>query len=120
MARFSRGRIPNISPAQWTRASRLFRSEGSVVEVAQLRAAAGLRRDSAYALIMNMFAQGHAELFTLVYHGCSEAPVDSLAFSEGLVLVPWRCPHCDELVTDEHELRYGLQARVRAQIEFVD
>lgn len=120
MPRFSRARIPKITPAQWGRARGLFAEEGALVTPAQLRSAAGLRRDAAFSLILGIYEEKHADLYLLVYHTCSEAPVARRAYATGLQPLPWHCPYCDETVTKRSELRYELEASVRSPIEFVD
>jgi hypothetical protein len=118
MSVFSRARIPSITDREWDLAAGLFRQKGAAIGPARLRIEAGLKREVACSLLLGIFEEGQADLSFLVYHDCSEHPVNERKYIDGFQPVPWRCPECEQLVTNENELRYELRAILRAPIEF--
>jgi len=89
----SKGSIPHVTERQWQRLNDLL-TEGAVVELPWLQSAAGLRKDSAVAVMNALARSGGCEVAFLIFHDCAEHNVAV----GGLIVWPWRCPECESLV----------------------
>ena len=107
--------VSSVTEPQWQRLNDLL-TEGAVVELAWLRSAAGLRRDSAVQ-VMDVLAQsGCCTATTLVFHDCAERPV-----ATGPVEWPWECPDCESVLDsdDADQVRLERQLRLTKTVRFV-
>lgn len=118
MRSFSRARVPAITTKQWQRAVELVASKGAVLEPAQLRGATGMKLSAACSLILGFFEEHHADIFLLVFH-CEAHPVTRRRYEDGFQPVPWMCPDCEQEIKTPDELRYELQAILRAPVRLV-
>lgn len=117
MKEFARSQITEVTPQQWVKLERLCRSAGAKLEEAQLRSATGMSPKVALKVILRVAEQDGADLYWLVFHDDHFAT--RRRFDRGFQPVPWRCPDCEDVIEDEDELRYEMQAVLREPLRFV-
>lgn len=74
-----------------------------------------MAEDDAFRFIVRVGEQHRADLNWLVFHG--EHHATTRRFADGFQPTPWRCPACEEEVSDPSELRYELQAVLTEAVE---
>ena len=90
----SKNLVPHMSHVQWTRLELLLLDPGVVIESAWLQSAAGVRRDSARAVMAALQQAGVVNVSFNVFH-CAEHPVERVS-SMSRLTSPWVCPDCEE------------------------
>lgn len=61
-----------------------------------------IRSEEAFELLVKLEGEGYCKIKHLIYHHCSEAPVDVLG-DRGKVPIPWTCPYCAEVVETQED-----------------
>lgn len=86
---------------------------GATLMPHQVAVMVGIRSEEAFELLVKLEGEGYCKIKHLIYHHCSEAPVDVLR-DKGTVPVPWTCPYCAEVVKTQEdwyqELTFGVIA----------
>lgn len=111
--------VRHVTERQWQRATELL-TVGAVIELAWLRSATGMRRDSANQLMDELAIRGACpERALLVYHGCAEHPA-FVGKSED-IRFPWTCPECEDVVSlnDDDALRYEVRLKLGKPVRFI-
>jgi hypothetical protein len=87
----------------------------------QLVSATGCGLESSMDVLMTLFHLSLADLFLLVYHVAHQgAPILSRGISEGFPQLPFMCPDCEQIITEEDELTYNFLFHMKhSNIEFV-
>jgi len=115
LVELDRSEVDMVTETQWMRLNDLL-TEGAVVELAWLRSAAGLRKDSAVQ-VMDVLAQsGCCTATTLIFHDCAEHPV-----STGLIEWPWKCPDCESVFDsdDAGQVHFERRLTLTKAVRFV-
>ncbi len=109
-----------ITERQWGLLAPFVAKKGARLEVAFLGSLTGMTYSTARALIISLHRDGVADLYRLVYHGCTEPPIERRRAEDGLQTFPWTCSECEEEVVYSADVRHEFQAVLRRSIEKSD
>ena len=106
-AHVTRAHVPLLNDEQWKalQSALSHRREWMVHSLAG-QTGIGYREVRGVFLVLDVLEL--ARLAWNVYHGYAEHPIDQVAYREGFIRLPWRCPECERVVMREEELGYEL------------
>jgi hypothetical protein len=79
----------------------------------------GIKYSEAITILLALGNKQMCVNWSLLYHTCSEAVVEKKPFSEGMPLLPYTCPYCEEVIYTYDELEIDLMAESKDKIDFI-
>jgi hypothetical protein len=116
--RIERRKISFLSEDQIQLLKNHFASQNTAMPH-QIAVRLGIVYADALSVLALFESSGLTTNFLLIYHHCSEAPVDSMRSGTGFPKIPWICPHCEEEVVSAEDLRFDMLAKTIEDIEIV-
>lgn len=102
-----------LSVEQKAELSKHFSQPGVTVTHHQLARKLGIDLSDALAILSIFEAQGLSQNKLLIYHVCdSKVLADAIPYGIGFPNLPWKCPHCAEIVENYDELVFDFMSQI--------
>jgi hypothetical protein len=109
-----------LSSGQKAELSRHFSKPGETAMPHQLAVRLGISISDALAIIAVLETHNLSKNRLLIYHECEpELAADTIPYGIGFPDLPWKCPHCEEIVDSYDELDFDVIAKAQERIKFI-
>ena len=109
-------RFSSLTPRSKAALVRLMCEPARCLMPHEVAIAADLSYEEAFELFIGLGIVGAVSLYILVYHMCSEAPVDKIPITQGIPRFGYCCPNCGLEVENTDVLELDLEATVLTPI----
>lgn len=96
-----------------------FEHSSQTLQACEVAIKLGIKYSQAVKILIALRKDSSSQSWSLIYHTCSEAVVQKIPFEQGMPMLPYSCPYCEEVIYSYDELQLDMMIEVKEKIKFV-